>query len=77
MQYFSTFQKPLILLTIRSYYRNYTAMKSVVLLSYGLKAVLRTEHNMLKLKMLNQAHLLSNVVYLRVLISAFIFDTCK
>ena len=43
-----------LVLTIRSYCRNYTDMKPVVFLSYGLKASLRTEHSMLKLKMLNQ-----------------------
>ena len=50
----------------------------MVFLSYGLKPLLRTEHGMLKLKMLNQTHLLSNVLYLRVLLSVnFIFDVSK
>ena len=50
-------------------------MESVVFLSYGLKPLLRTEHDMLKLKMLNQTYLLPNVLYLRVLLSVnFIFD---
>ena len=57
-----------LVLTIRSYCRNYTDMKPVVFLCYGLKASLRTEHSMLKLKMLNQTNQLSNVVYLRVLL---------
>ena len=42
-------------------------MESVVFLYYGLKAILKTDHSMLKLKMLNQIHVLSNVVYLKVL----------
>ena len=42
-------------------------MESVVFLYYGLKAILKKNHSMLKLKMLNQIHLLSNVVYLKVL----------
>ena len=70
---FSTFQKLLILLTLRSYCRNYTAMESVVFHPNGLKAILRTEHNMLKLKMLNQALLLSNMVYIRVLLLAHFY----
>ena len=53
-------------------------MESVVFVSCGLKTLLRTEQGMLKLKMLNQTHLLSNVLYLRVLLSVnFIFDMCK
>ena len=44
-------------------------MESVVFLSYGFKAILTTEHSMLKLKMMNQTPLLSNVVYFRVLLS--------
>lgn len=71
--FFSAFQKPLILLTIRSYCRNYTAMESMVFHSNGLKAILRTEHDMLKLEMLNQALLLSNMVYLRVLLLAHFY----
>ena len=51
-------------------------MESVVFVSCGLKTLLRTEHGMFKLKMLNQTHLLSNVLYLRVLLSVnFIFDS--
>lgn len=41
--------------------------------SNGLKAILRTEHDMLKLEMLNQALLLSNMVYLRVLLLAHFY----
>ena len=40
---------------------------SVVSLSSGLKAILKAEHSMFKLKMLNQNHSLSNVVYHKVL----------
>ena len=61
--FFLTYLKPLILSTIRSYYRNYRDTESVVFLSNGLKAILKAEHSMLKLKMLNQTHFLSNVVY--------------
>ena len=64
---FLTYLKPLILLTIRSYYRNYTDTGSVVSLSSGLKAILKAEHSMLKLKMLNQTHFVSNRVYHKVL----------
>ena len=48
---FLTYLKPLILSTIRSYYRNYIDRGSVVSLSGGLKAILKAEHSMLKLKM--------------------------
>ena len=39
----------------------------MVALCSGLKAVLKAEHSMLKLKMLNQTHFLSNMVYHKVL----------
>ena len=65
--FFLTYLKPLILSTIRSYYRNYTDTGSVVSLSSGLKVILKAEHSMLKLKMLSQTHFLSNVVYYKVL----------
>ena len=39
----------------------------MVSLSSGLKAILKAEHSMFKLKMLNQTHFLSNVVYHKVL----------
>ena len=45
---FLTYLKPLILSTIRSYYRNYTDTGSVVFLCSGLKAILKAEHSMLK-----------------------------
>ena len=48
--FFLTYLKPLILSTIRSYYRNYTDTESVESLSSGLKAILKAELNMLKLK---------------------------
>ena len=65
--FFLTYLKPLILSTIRSYYRNYTDTGSVASLSSGLKVILKAEHSMLKLKMLNQTRFLSNVVYHKVL----------
>ena len=65
--FFLTYLKPLMLSTIRSYYRNYTDTGSVVFLFSGLKAILKAEHSMFKLKMLNQTHFLSNVVYHKVL----------
>ena len=65
--FFLTYAKPLILSTIRSYYKNYTAMGSMVSLSSFLKATLKAEHSMCKLKMLNQTHFLSNMVYHKVL----------
>ena len=71
--FFVTSLKLLILSTIRSYYRNYTDTGSA--LSSGLKAILKAEHSMLKLKMLNQTHSLSNVVYHKVLpLAPSIFD---
>ena len=63
--FFVTSLKLLILSTIRSYYRNYTDTGSA--LSSGLKAILKAEHSMLKLKMLNQTRFLFNVVYHKVL----------
>ena len=48
--FFLTYLKPLILSTIRSYYRNYTDTGSVVSLCSGLKAIMKAEHSMLKLK---------------------------
>ena len=73
--FFLTYLKPLVLSTIRSYYRNYTDTGSVVSLCSGLKAILKAEHSMLKLKMLNQTHSLSNVVYHKVLpLAHFCFD---
>ena len=39
----------------------------MVSLSSGLKAILKADHSMLKLKMLNQTHFLSNMVYHKVL----------
>ena len=74
--FFLSYLNPLILLTIRFYYRNYTDTGSVVSLSSGLKVILKAEHSMLKLKMLNQTHFLSNVVYHKVLslASASVFD---
>ena len=65
--FFFTYLKPLMLSTIRSYYRNYTHTGSVLSLCSGLKAVLKAEHSMLKLNMLNQTHFPSNVVYHKVL----------
>ena len=66
--FFLTYLKPLILSTIRSYCRNYTDTGSVVSLSSGLKAILKEEHSMLKLKMLNHSQTFpSNVVYHKVL----------
>ena len=62
--FFLTYLKPLILSTIRSYYRNYTDTESVVSLCSGWKAILKAEHvSMLNLKMLNQTQFQSNVVY--------------
>ena len=49
--FFLTYLKPLILSTIRSYYRNYTDTGSVVSLCSDLKAILKAEHSMLKLKL--------------------------
>ena len=48
--FFLTYLKPLILSTIRSYYRNYTDTGSVVVvsLSSGLKAILKAEHSTFK-----------------------------
>ena len=69
--FFLTYLKPLILSTIRSYYRNYTDTESVVFYSNGLKAILKAEHYMLKLRMLNQTHFLSNVVYHSILLYQF------
>lgn len=37
-------------------------MESVVFLSNGLKAILKEEHSILKLKMLNETQFLSNVL---------------
>ena len=65
--FFLTYLKPLILSTIRSYYRNYTDTGSVVSLCSDLKAILKAEHSMLKLKMLNQTRFLFNLVYHKVL----------
>jgi len=46
----------------------------VVSLSIGLKAILKAEDSILKLKMLNQTHFLSNVVYHKVLpLAHFVF----
>ena len=64
--FFLTYLKPLILSTIRSYSRNYTDTGSVVSLASGLKAILKAEHSMLKLKMLNETFP-SNVLYHKVL----------
>ena len=70
---FLTYLKPLILSTIRSYYRNYTDTGSA--LSSGLKAILKAEHSMLKLKMLNQTRFLFNLVYHKVLpLATSVFD---
>ena len=46
--FFLTCLKPLILSTIRSYYRNYTDTGSVMSLSSDLKAILKAEHSMFK-----------------------------
>ena len=64
--FFLTYLKSLILSTNRSYERNYTDTGSLVSLSSGLKAILIAEHSMLKLKILNKTHFLSNVVYHKV-----------
>ena len=48
--FFLTYLNPLILSTIRSYYTNYTDTGSVVSLCIDLKAILKAEHSMLKLK---------------------------
>ena len=71
---FLDLSRALILSTIRSYYKNYTDTGSVVSLSSGLKAILKAEDSILKLKMLNQTHFLSKVVYHRVLpLAHFVF----
>ena len=57
----------------RSYYRNYTDTGSVVSLSSGLKAILKAEHSMFKLKMLNQTHFLSNVYHKVLPLAHFFF----
>lgn len=44
--FFLTYLKPLILSTIKSYYRSYTDMESVVFPSNGSKAILKAEHSM-------------------------------
>ena len=72
--FFLTYLKPLILSTIRSYYRNYTDTGSVVSLSSGLKAILKAEHSMFKLKMLNQTHFPSNVYHKVLPLAHFCFS---
>ena len=71
---FLTYLKPLILSTIRSYYRNYTDTGSVVSLSSSLKAILKAEHSMFMLKMLNQTHFLSNVYHKVLPLAHFCFS---